>query len=327
MTDRSIIELLEKRDEEGLREAERQYGQRLRRIAERLLSKEDAEECVNDVFLALWNHVPPEKPENLMAYMTVILKNNARNRWSAEKAVKRNAETEASPQGPRRMKKVWIPVLAAAVLILATVGTVILIRPWRNVPEDPGTRVAEQNGTFYEGEEKPGDPEEGHDTVDPEAAFQTGGARAFSILYTEYLDELMIGETTDTDKIAFFENYGGSCLDDEGQLTVYYKKGSEASAKKVQAYVEEKAGCSVTFKPAEYSLKDLKAYKEQFFEITKTWGEQGFTDLYEAILGVGIDQENNCLRVNLKSVSEKESARLRTRAFFGLYGPSLISGS
>ena len=92
MTDRSIIELLEKRDEEGLREAERQYGQRLRRIAERLLSKEDAEECVNDVFLALWNHVPPEKPENLMAYMTVILKNNARNRWSAEKAVKRNAE-------------------------------------------------------------------------------------------------------------------------------------------------------------------------------------------------------------------------------------------
>lgn len=219
-----------------------------------------------------------------------------------------SAETEASPQGPSRMKKVWIPASAAAVLLLAAIGIVILMGPWRKVPEDSGTRVAEQNGTFYEGEEKPGDPEEGHDTVDPEAAFQTGGARAFSILYTEFLDELVIGETTDADKIAFFENYGGGYLDEEGQLTVYYKKGSEASAKKVRTYVEEQAGCSVSFTSVEYSLKDLKAYKERFVEI---WGENASPDLSAVIQGVGIDQKNNCLRADLKAVSEKELEQIK----------------
>ena len=43
MTDRSIIELLKERDERGLTEIEQAYGGRLRRIAESLLSKEDAE--------------------------------------------------------------------------------------------------------------------------------------------------------------------------------------------------------------------------------------------------------------------------------------------
>lgn len=31
-------------------------------IAMKLVSKEDAEECVNDTFLAVWNQIPPNKP-------------------------------------------------------------------------------------------------------------------------------------------------------------------------------------------------------------------------------------------------------------------------
>ena len=69
MTDRSIIELLKERDERGLTEIEQAYGGRLRRIAESLLSKEDAEECVNDLYLALWKHIPPDEPVNLPSYM------------------------------------------------------------------------------------------------------------------------------------------------------------------------------------------------------------------------------------------------------------------
>ena len=93
MTDRQIIELLQKRDQSGIEEAERQYGQRLTRVAERLLLKEDAEECVNDVFLALWNHVPKAESTVLIRYLLAILKNLVRNRWKAGKTRKQQMET------------------------------------------------------------------------------------------------------------------------------------------------------------------------------------------------------------------------------------------
>ena len=94
MTDRSIIELLKERDERGLTEIEQAYGGRLRRIAESLLSKEDAEECVNDLYLALWKHIPPDEPVNLPSYMGAILRNLARDRWKAENRAKRRAEIQ-----------------------------------------------------------------------------------------------------------------------------------------------------------------------------------------------------------------------------------------
>ena len=62
MTDRQIIELFLKRDENGIAETERLYGARLTRIAEAFLSREDAEECVSDTYLAAWNHIPPDEP-------------------------------------------------------------------------------------------------------------------------------------------------------------------------------------------------------------------------------------------------------------------------
>lgn len=92
MTDRSIVELFLNRDESGIEETERLYGPRLMRIAEGLLSREDAEECVNDVYMAAWNHIPPDEPTHLMPYLTKILKNLAINRWKAMKTAKRDAE-------------------------------------------------------------------------------------------------------------------------------------------------------------------------------------------------------------------------------------------
>ena len=92
MTDQQIIDLIVSRDESGIEEAERLYGQRLTRIAETLLSKEDAEECVNDVFLALWNHVPQGESSVLLPYLIRILKNKACSRWRSQKAEKRRME-------------------------------------------------------------------------------------------------------------------------------------------------------------------------------------------------------------------------------------------
>ncbi len=92
MTDREIIELYLKRDENGIRETERLYGRRLTRIAETLLSKEDAEECVSDTYLAAWNHIPPDEPASLMPYLAKILRNLSRNRLRDLNARKRSAE-------------------------------------------------------------------------------------------------------------------------------------------------------------------------------------------------------------------------------------------
>jgi len=92
MTDRQIIELYLKRNEEGIAETRREYGMRLMRIAEGLLSKEDAEECVNDVYLAAWNHIPPDEPAHLMPYLVKILRNLARNRLRDQNALKRHVE-------------------------------------------------------------------------------------------------------------------------------------------------------------------------------------------------------------------------------------------
>ena len=93
MEDKQILELILKRDEAGIKEIEQRYGARLRLIAEGLLSKEDAEECLNDAYLILWNHAPEVKPQHLFAYLVMILKNLARQRWRDAKARKRDAVT------------------------------------------------------------------------------------------------------------------------------------------------------------------------------------------------------------------------------------------
>ena len=80
MTDREIIQLFKQRDEEGIAETERIYGARLLRIAEGLLPREDAEECLNDLYQALWDHIPPDEPAHFLSYAVTILKNLARNR-------------------------------------------------------------------------------------------------------------------------------------------------------------------------------------------------------------------------------------------------------
>ena len=92
MTDREIIQLFLDRSENGIAEIERQYGPRLLRIAEGLLSKEDAEECLNDLYKVLWDRIPPDEPVHLMPYMVTILKNLARNRLRNQSVQKRSAE-------------------------------------------------------------------------------------------------------------------------------------------------------------------------------------------------------------------------------------------
>ena len=78
MQDIQIIALLQKRDEKALSEIRSTYGNLCFRIAEEMLhNAEDAEECVNEMLLAIWNSVPPQEPRNLEAYLVTLLRRAA----------------------------------------------------------------------------------------------------------------------------------------------------------------------------------------------------------------------------------------------------------
>ena len=91
MEDNQILALLLARNEQGIKELETKYGIRLKHLAMGILPEEDALECVNDTYLALWNSIPPKKPEYLFAYTAKICRNLALNRLEWEGAAKRNA--------------------------------------------------------------------------------------------------------------------------------------------------------------------------------------------------------------------------------------------
>lgn len=85
-----ITKLLWERSEQGLVELARRFGRRLYQTALNIIGiREDAEEAVNDTYLAVWNVIPPQKPEPLAPYVYRIGRNIALNRVRANAAQKR----------------------------------------------------------------------------------------------------------------------------------------------------------------------------------------------------------------------------------------------
>ena len=90
MEDSCIIDLYWARSQQAITESEAKYGAYCRAVARNILSRaEDAEECVSDVMLALWNAVPPERPNDLRAYICKMVRNRAREMSRNENAWKR----------------------------------------------------------------------------------------------------------------------------------------------------------------------------------------------------------------------------------------------
>ena len=89
MNDSDIIALYESRSEQAIAETEQKYGRYCTSIALRILaSPADAEECVNDTWLSLWNTIPPNRPKDLKTYAGRIVRNHAIKKYrylSAEK--------------------------------------------------------------------------------------------------------------------------------------------------------------------------------------------------------------------------------------------------
>lgn len=92
MEDSRIIALFYERSEQAIEELAKKYGAVCRAVAGNILSSEqDAEECVNDAYLGVWNTVPPQKPDPLMTYLCRIVRNLATARYHANTARKRNS--------------------------------------------------------------------------------------------------------------------------------------------------------------------------------------------------------------------------------------------
>lgn len=92
MEDRHIIKLLFDRAETAIDALASKFGKRLHATAMHILGDpQDAEECVNDTYLALWNTIPPQQPDPLSAYTYRIGRNTALKRLRSNTAQKRNS--------------------------------------------------------------------------------------------------------------------------------------------------------------------------------------------------------------------------------------------
>lgn len=93
LDDKEIIDLYFERDENAVRETMTNYNGRLLRFAMRFLSDErDAEECVNDTYARAWNTIPPNRPDNLFAYLATLCRNAALDVIKKNTAQKRSAQ-------------------------------------------------------------------------------------------------------------------------------------------------------------------------------------------------------------------------------------------
>ena len=89
MNDKELLLLFDKRDENAIAQLERKYGRYCRSIAFEILKNEaDAEECVNDAYLKVWESIPPAAPEKLSSYVGNIVKNQAIDCYRAQRRQK-----------------------------------------------------------------------------------------------------------------------------------------------------------------------------------------------------------------------------------------------
>ena len=97
MEDKQIIRLLFARAEQALEVLAQRFGPRLLQTAINILrSHRNAEECVNDTYLTVWNSIPPKEPEPLAGFVYKIGRNLALKRLRDDTAQKRDSRYDLS---------------------------------------------------------------------------------------------------------------------------------------------------------------------------------------------------------------------------------------
>lgn len=97
MEDSKIVELFYERSEQAIIELSRKYDRLCKKIAKNILGNDlDAEECVNDAYLGVWNTIPPQNPNPLITYVCKIVRNTAVKKYYNNTAIKRNTSYDVS---------------------------------------------------------------------------------------------------------------------------------------------------------------------------------------------------------------------------------------
>ncbi len=97
MEDEKIIDLFFARSQQAIIETDMKYGRMCMHIAKNIVfNEEDAEECVNDTYLAAWNNIPPTRPRFFSAYIAKITRNLAMKKITYANAKKRAANLTIS---------------------------------------------------------------------------------------------------------------------------------------------------------------------------------------------------------------------------------------
>ena len=93
MDDAQIIESFFRRDPAAIDALQQRYGKRCLAAACHILpDSRDAEECVSDVWLRLWNAIPPERPRSLAAYIATVTRRVALDKCDYNKAAQRRSD-------------------------------------------------------------------------------------------------------------------------------------------------------------------------------------------------------------------------------------------
>ena len=91
MHDSEIVDLFWERSENAVAAASAKYGKYCFSIAWHILGNaEDAEESVNDTYLAAWNAIPPHRPSVLSTFLGKITRRISIDRWRNRTAGKRS---------------------------------------------------------------------------------------------------------------------------------------------------------------------------------------------------------------------------------------------
>lgn len=94
MEDSQIVDLYWDRSEQAIAETDTKYGRYCFSIANNILPfREDAQESVNDTYLAAWNALPPERPSVLRTFLGKLTRRISIDRWRYLSAEKRGGGT------------------------------------------------------------------------------------------------------------------------------------------------------------------------------------------------------------------------------------------
>lgn len=96
MTDPELVRAFQQRDQEVIARVDARYGDYLLAVCMNVLgSREDSEECRNDAYMRAWNSIPPDEPDNLKAYLAVLARAAAIDRYRHDRRQKRGGTEKA----------------------------------------------------------------------------------------------------------------------------------------------------------------------------------------------------------------------------------------